>query len=197
LVVLVNGTGTTFQGGGHDRGFRLKFLVLRTLWTAFLWVRPGSSLAHFHLGNAFAAQGRRKPAIEHWKAAGALDARQWKAQKNLASALLAEGQSQTALEVLVQVSRERPGDLSVALLLARAQEAAGVPEQALSTLLRCVAMAPDSAEVLAQIGLIYLKRGEAARAIEWLQRAQAADRHGSAYERALKLARARLGAPGD
>jgi tetratricopeptide (TPR) repeat protein len=193
----VNGAARTFRGGGRDRGFRLRFLVLRTLWAVTLWVRPRSSLAHFHLGNAFAAQGRRKAAMEHWRAASALDARRWKAKANLASALLAENDSYAALEVLLEVSTQRPNDLSLALLLARAQESTGVPEQALSTLSRCAAMAPDSPAVLGRIGFIYLKRGEAGRAIDWLQRAQAADPQNLSYERALKLAHARLSAPGN
>lgn len=176
----------------RDRGFRPKSLLLRMFWGAARLIAPRDPSTHFHLGNAYAFQGRMSHAIQAWSRSLDIEPRHSKAAHNLALAFLSMGEHERAVSCLERATHAAPADGELLLLLlATAHQKMGNVKAAIPILDRCASISPTGA-VARALGIAYLKCGEPASAIEWLSRCTRLNPNDDATARVLALARARL-----
>lgn len=75
------------------------------------------------------------------------------------------GRAYRARQELAALARRNPRDASVLALLARAQAALGMRDEAMASAVKAAALAPESGAVLSARGELLLQAGEAARAV--------------------------------
>jgi tetratricopeptide (TPR) repeat protein len=102
-----------------------------TFWQDAVSRNPGSAMAEYNLGNAYAGQTRFAAAIVHYQRAFELDPRHMLAHLNLGNAYLATGERDLAIEQFETALRIDPGSAAAHSNLANALHEAGRREEAL------------------------------------------------------------------
>jgi tetratricopeptide (TPR) repeat protein len=96
-----------------------------TLWEHTLAVTDDNFLAHYHLANFLAANGRAAEAVAHYRASLAIQPDHWPAQQTLTAILIEQGRREEARQVFDAAMRFHPGDAAIRRAYARLLNAHG------------------------------------------------------------------------
>jgi serine/threonine protein kinase/Flp pilus assembly protein TadD len=147
-----------------------------------LEVDPELAEAHASRGFALSLQRQYEPARKEFERAIALNPKLYEAYYFFARACLQEGKLDEAASHFAQAAQVRPEDYQALLLmmaplrkLGRADEASATLQKAMQTLYRHLELNPDDARALYLGAGALMQLGERTRALEWANRARAAN----------------------
>jgi protein O-mannosyl-transferase len=120
----------------------------RAIFEHSLAVTEGNFVLHNNLGVVLAAEGDRKDAIAHYRAAVALNPKYPEAHNNLGAALAPEGQTDEAITHFREAFRLNPNFLDARFNLAAALTLQGKKAEAKSELSQLLAVAPTHGNAL-------------------------------------------------
>jgi tetratricopeptide (TPR) repeat protein len=126
---LVAGIAITFATLSYARTAVFQSQV--TFWEDAVARNPGSAMAEYNLGNAYAGQTRFGAAMIHYQRAFQIDPRHMLAHLNLGNAYLGSGERDLAIEQFEAALRIDPGSAAAHSNLANALHAVGRREEAL------------------------------------------------------------------
>ncbi len=166
-----------------------------TLFRRAVAVTEGNRLAHLNLAEALSDRGDRS-ALEHYRAAIAINPDWPDAYAGLGETLRQFGQSQEAVSVLEQALELAPDDPKIRFSLARSLSAAGRQDESLVHLEQVLEQDPEFAGAHQGLGVLLEQRGETARALEHYRRALALDPSRTELHARIDRLRAALSAAG-
>lgn len=168
--------------------FRIKFYLLWSWWHLCLLFVPRSSAVHFHLGNAYFAQGKTEQAIKSWNRCVELEPGHAKAWNNLASLFMQKERWSEASHAFSQLQRLRPGQAEYAFYHGRCLEEAGQVSEAMQAYETALEQAPQNVEWRYAVAKSLFKNKRLKEAAEHLQRIVAIqDDHVGAHEHLGKI----------
>lgn len=142
-----------------------------TLWTDTVAKNPTSGLGHTNLGKLYVDSGDYARAIEHLRAALALDDTLWEAHANLGVALLNTGDvdgARAEFERVIELEPDQPaGYNNLGVTLARRGDREGAIEQ----FRKALAVDPRNAEVRAALAMTLAQLGREEDALRQLDAA--------------------------
>lgn len=168
--------------------YRVKFYLLWSWWHLCLLFAPRSSAVHFHLGNAYFAQGMTGQAINSWNRCAELAPGHGKAWHNLASACMQKGEWKEASHAFSRLQRLRPGQAEYVFHQGRCLEEAGQVSEAIQAYEKALEQAPQNVEWRYSVAKSLLKNKKLKEAAKHLQRIVAIEEsHVGAYEHLGKI----------
>jgi tetratricopeptide (TPR) repeat protein len=141
-----------------------------SLWTHTLACTE-SPLAHYNLGDALAAQGKRDEAIPHFKQAIQLKPDYAAAYYNLGNALASQGELAEAIQYYQQALQLRPDSYEAHYNLGNALAGQGKLAEAIQHYEQALQLHPDYADAHNNLGNALAGRGRLAEAIQHYERA--------------------------
>jgi eukaryotic-like serine/threonine-protein kinase len=134
-------------------------------------LRPQTSAAHTHLGNALVKKGDRDGAIDSFRQALACDPTNARAHNNLGLALWDKGERDQALACYQEALAIDPEYAGAHFNLGLARSDQGKPDEALACYRQAVRFDPTLAEAHNNLGAALLKKGEVEGATACFQKA--------------------------
>jgi tetratricopeptide (TPR) repeat protein len=186
------------RGGGVDQA---DFANAEARLKRAAQLAPGNVNVTLALGDLYTAYGRHDGAAEQYRQALAAQPDDPLAQGRLASALLAAGELEAALQEQIKLVDLKPGDRGALLGLAVTYRALGQPDDAEAAYSQLLQQNANDPVVLVALGDLQVEQGLAAEAVALYQQAldssadpltaaQAADQLGKAYLRLGQVDRA-------
>jgi tetratricopeptide (TPR) repeat protein len=123
--------------------------------------QPDNDGAHFGMALAFTHLGKTGEAIQSYQAVLQINPKIWEAELNWGIVLLSQQDLEGAIAHFQKAKSLNPGNFQTIFLEGKAQELAGNPANALSSLLQALPLAKnekDQLDVHAALGSIYLKQ---------------------------------------
>ena len=146
------------QAGNYKRSLKAALSAVKK--------SPRSAMASNIAGIAASASGHPSDAIKYFQKAIALNPDFADAKKNLAQTLIVIGRADTALAVLVRLSKSTPDDWKVWYLKAQAELALGKEKDGLASVQSALAIQPETLSVYHLRSLLNLSLGRIKDAID-------------------------------
>jgi len=156
---------------------------------------PNDAEAHVLLGDVHRRFGRSEEAMNCWRKATELDARQASAYDRMAIVAMEKGQFDEALNLWRKVLALAPGSADIHGKMGRVFMASGRQDEAIAALTEAVRLSPTSALTSYLLGQAYLQKAEYERAIGWYEKALVLDPSLANAHYGLATAHARLRQP--
>lgn len=126
--------------------------------------------AHFQLGQIYAADGHWAKAEYHYNVALRFDPAHRPSQAAMVKMHLASGDTTKAQQYTNEYMEQAASSATESLRLAEAFDKQGLDQRAVACFEQALRLSPNSPEVNKQIGYYYLRKGDQARAKEYLTR---------------------------
>jgi len=141
------------------------------MWQDVLAKRPNSARAHHNLASALSHEGRFGEAVEAYRTAIRLGAKNAKAYANLGLALMMEGNLAEAEEHLRNAVRVKPGFVEARVNLGNVLRQSGRSDEAIAEYRGALRLRPSSAEAQTNLGVALADVGQFEEGIRAAQRA--------------------------
>jgi tetratricopeptide (TPR) repeat protein len=153
-----------------------KFAESRAILDALLKTNPGAPEVLFQLGVVNLSEKKFKDAEDAFRRSYQLNPTNPRGLLGIVDTLVAEGKTDEALKLLQTESDKAPNSLGLLLALGETQVHSGLYDAGIQTFSRALAKVPaasrEQGEIYMRIGETYRRKGDAAGAIQSLQKAR-------------------------